>query len=200
MRRRTLLQSLAAALGLAPIVRLDLRAQTPSFGDAEIAALGALADVVLPSAAGSEGRKQAVDRFVRWIRNYREGADRGHTYGASTLSQPSGPSPALRYAPQFSALEAAARAQGAATFASLALDRRRAVVEAALNGVPRVVNLPARPTGSNLIADFMGYYFNSGDAYDLAYDAAIGRDRCRSLDGSDQPPGQKGSGGTKSPG
>ena len=27
--------------------------------------------------------------------------------------------------------------------------------------------MPARPTGANLVADFMGYYFNSADAFDL---------------------------------
>jgi hypothetical protein len=51
-----------------------------------------------------------------------------------------------------------------------------------------VNRLPARPTGANLVADFMGLYFNSGDAWDLCYHAEIGRDRCRALDGSDQPP------------
>ena len=34
----------------------------------------------------------------------------------------------------------------------------------------------------------MGFYFTSPDAWDLAYQARIGRDRCRSLDGSDQAP------------
>ena len=48
--------------------------------------------------------------------------------------------------------------------------------------------MPARPNGAHLIADFMGLYFNSADAFDQAYRAAIGRDDCRSLEGSDQPP------------
>ena len=188
MRRRSLLRSLAA-LGLAPLARFDVYAQTSvSVGDAEIATLIALAEIVLPSAIGADGRKLAVDRFVRWIRSYREGADRGHGYGNSTLSAPSGPSPALRYPAQFAALDAAARAQGAASFAALASDKRQAIIDAALNEPQRATTLPARPTGNNLVADFMGYYFNSGDAYDLAYNAAIGRDKCRSLDGSGEAP------------
>jgi hypothetical protein len=115
-------------------------------------------------------------------------ADRGHGYGSSSLSQPTGPSPAARYPAQFASLDQAAIAKGAASFATLSLDGRRALVETALNDPQPVQRLPARPTGANLVADFMGFYFTSGDAWDLAYRASIGRDRCRSLDGSDRPP------------
>jgi hypothetical protein len=51
-----------------------------------------------------------------------------------------------------------------------------------------VSRLPAQPTGQSLIADFMGFYFTSPDAWDLAYQAQIGRDKCRTLDGSDNAP------------
>jgi hypothetical protein len=57
-----------------------------------------------------------------------------------------------------------------------------------LNGAQPVNRLPAQPNGQSLIADFMGFYFTSADAWDLAYQAQIGRDRCRTLDGSDLPP------------
>jgi hypothetical protein len=104
------------------------------------------------------------------------------------LAAASGPSPALRYPAQFTALDAAARTEGASSFAALDLQKRRVIVEAALNAPQRVNALPARPTGTNLVADFLGYYFNSSDANDLAYNAAIGRDACRSLDGSGDAP------------
>jgi hypothetical protein len=188
MKRRTLLRSLLA-LAMAPVARRKLFAQArPSLGESDIVTLRAVAEAVLPTALGDSGREAAVQRFVRWVRNYRESADRGHSYGASTLSQATGPSPAARYPAQFAALDARARALGAASFSSLAVDKRRGVIEEALNEPQRVTNLPARPTGANLVADFMGYSFNSAAGYDLAYDAAIGRDSCRSLDGSDQPP------------
>jgi hypothetical protein len=193
MRRRTVLRVLAA-LGLGPAARLKSSAQTPSADTPDIVMLTALAEVVLPAALGVGGRTQAAERFQRWIRNYREGADRGHGYGNSTLAAPAGPSPAARYPAQVAALDTAARAQGAASFAALSLDKRRAIVEAKLNEPSRVTTLPARPTGTNLVADFMGYYFTSSDAYDVAYNAAIGRERCRSLDGSDQPPAPLGRG------
>ena len=189
MKRRTWLQSVVGALVIAPLARIRAFAQGPAaLTLTQVATLSAVADVVLPAAIGESGRAAAVDRFVRWVRGYREGADRGHGYGASTLSQPTGPSPAGRYPPQFAALDEAARTRGGAAFADLSIDQRRAIIEEALTRPQLVANLPTRPNGTNLIADFMGYYFTSPAAYDLAYNAAIGRDTCRTLDGSDRAP------------
>jgi hypothetical protein len=188
VKRRTVLKSLAAVVAVPALSELQLVAQGPSLSDADIATLKAIAEVVLPTALGQSGRDKAVARFVAWIRNYKDGADRGHSYGASTLAAASGPSPAARYPAQFAALDKSARDQGAASLAALPLDARRTLVESALN-VPQPLNrLPARPTGANLVADFAGYYFNSADAFDLAYDADIGRDSCRSLEGSENAP------------
>jgi hypothetical protein len=112
----------------------------------------------------------------------------GHGYGSSTLRQKSGPPVAPRYPAQFAALDQAAIAQGAASFADAPPAIRRSLVEAALNSPQPVNRLSARPTGANLVADFIGMYFTSAGAFDLAYQAAIGRDDCRGLENSDQPP------------
>ncbi len=187
MKRRAVLKSvaaLAAAPALSAMRVLDQAqpAAVAGLTAANLSALNALAEVALPSSLGPGGREAAVDNFARWIKNYRPGSDRGHSYGNSSLSAPTGASPAARYPAQFSALDDAAKADGAASFAALARDKRRAIVEAQLATV-QGNNLPARPTGANLVADFMGLYFNSADATDLAYGAAIGRDTCRGLDG-----------------
>jgi hypothetical protein len=187
MRRRTVLQSIAAFVAVRPFTRLRLFAQD-SLSEANVAALKAIAEVTLPSAAGAEGRDRAVEQFVAWVRNYKEGADRGHGYGNSQLSAPTGPSPAARYPAQFAALDKAAVDRGAASFAALAAAARRAVVESALNTPQPVTRLPARPTGANLIADFLGMYFSSAEAVDLCYRAAIERDTCRGLENSEQAP------------
>jgi hypothetical protein len=188
MRRRTLLKSVAALATAPALAGADLFAQSATLTDAQITALRAAAEVVLPSALSAADRSAFVDRFAGWVRNYREGADRGHGYGDSRLSPPTSASPAARYPAQFAALDEAARARGAATFAALARDERRFVIEAALSAPQAINNLPARPTGANLLADFMGLYFNSPDATDLAYQRAIMRDTCRGLPGSEKEP------------
>ena len=188
VRRRAVLQTLAAAVAATPLARLRVFAQAPPITDAQIAALNSIAEVVLPTAVGREERDRVVAGFVAWVRNYKEGAEMGHGYGASTLRAPSGASPALRYPAQFAALDDAAKAKGATSFATSSIGDRRGVIEATLNGPPPVTRLPAQPTGQNLIADFMGFYFTSSEAWDLAYQAQIGRDKCRTLDGSDAAP------------
>jgi hypothetical protein len=188
MLRRTLLKIVTALVVVGPMRALARVLQGPALKPLEVDTLTAVADVVLPSSLDVAGKAQAVKRFVAWCANYREGADMGHGYGASTLRSASGPSPALRYPEQFAALDAAARARGAATFAALARTARLEIIEKVLNE-PRPVNrLPAQPTGANVIADFMGSYFTSADAWDRCYRAEIGRDSCRTLENSaDQP-------------
>ena len=61
---------------------------------------------------------------------------------------------------QLAALDAAAKAKGAAGFAAATLDQRRAIVEAAIADA-KVERLPARPTGAHIVTDLMGHYFNS---------------------------------------
>lgn len=189
MKRRTLLQSFVGAFVATPLARWRVSARPlDDLSEANVATLKAIAEVVIPSAAGAEGRQRAVAQFTAWVANYKEAADRGHGYGNSQLSQPTGPSPAARYPAQFAALDQAARDQGAASFVAAALAVRRTIVESALNTPQPVTRLPTRPTGANLVADFMGMYFSSAEATDLCYQAEIGRDTCRGLEGSEQPP------------
>jgi hypothetical protein len=190
MKRRTFLEAIAAVI-VAGKTTFARRAGTQTaavFDAAETATLNALADTVLPSALSADDRRLAVRAFVSWFANYKAGADMGHGYGASTLRQRSGPSPIARYPPQFAALADAARTRGAASFAALRVPARREVVEAFLNQPQPVNRLPAQPTGANLVADFMGLYFNSQDGWNLCYRAEINRDACRTLDNSEKAP------------
>ena len=52
----------------------------------------------------------------------------------------------------------------------------------------KVERLSARPTGAHIATDLMGHYFGSSEANDLCYNAAIGRDACRGLAGSENAP------------
>jgi hypothetical protein len=171
LSRRDALKTLAAA----PVFRL--KAETTE------ADLFALAEIVLPAEAD---RKAAVAAFVAWHDNYKEGADTDHGYGNTRL-RTTGPAPSRTYAAQIAALDAAARAAGAASFAAAAIEQRRAIVDAAIAGAG-VERLPARPTGAHVATDLMGHYFNSSVANDLCYRAAIRRDDCRGLAGSESAP------------
>jgi hypothetical protein len=74
------------------------------------------------------------------------------------------------------------------TFAALPAASRREIVEKLLNEPQPVNRLPAQPTGASLIADLMGSYFTSSDAWDRCYRAQILRDYCRTLDNSAEQP------------
>ena len=93
IKRRTLLQSLLALVGARPIGALvpgswPWRQATPPalMSDARVDDASApLPTSCFRARSAKQARAAAVDRFVRWHRNYREAADRGHSYGASTL-------------------------------------------------------------------------------------------------------------------
>jgi hypothetical protein len=149
----------------------------------DLTSLQAIAEVVLPAAAN---RAAAVRAFTEWIDDYREGADTDHGYG-NTRVRPTGPLPSRQYPAQIAALDAAARAQGAGSFAAAAREQRRAILERAIADA-KIERLPSRPNGGHLATDLMGHYFNSAAANDLCYRAAINRDACRGLPGSDKAP------------
>ena len=147
--------------------------------------LRAVAEVVLPGELSADRRSEIVDEFLRWIRNYREGAEMDHGYGFTRLRRTPA-SPAVRYPAQLAALDRAARARGA-PFERLDVDARRAIVEAGIESA-KVERLPSRPTGDHVALDLMAFYFHGAAANDLAYRAAIARDSCRGLPGSDGRP------------
>ncbi len=175
--RRDALKTVAAV----PIFRLTPEATLSVIG--EDPTLAAIAEVVLPTEADGQA---AVAAFTRWIANYKEGADTDHGYG-NTRVRSTGPSPARNYAAQVAALDAAAKAKGAPGFAAASLDQRRAILEAAIADA-KIERLSARLTGAHIATDLMGHFFNSPPAQDLCYRAAIGRDQCRGLSGSDKKP------------
>jgi hypothetical protein len=183
--RRGAIKALGTAAAV-PILRLKAAARGLQAEELDAATLAAIADVVLPSEIGVNGRKEAVGAFTRWVRNYKEGADTDHGYG-NTRIRSTVPSPARNYPAQMAALDAAARAKGAPNFAAASADDRRALIDAAI-ATAKVERLPSRPTGAHVATDLMGHYFNSSAGSDLCYRAAIGRDTCRGLPGSDNKP------------
>jgi hypothetical protein len=176
MKRRTLLQRLGAAAASLPLLRVPLDAQELSSD--QVFVLRDVAATVLPSAIGRKGQDEAVDNFLRWIRDYKEGVPLSHGYGEPRLVK-SGPSPAPGYAQQVAALQAAAKARGG-RFGALSLEERRALLDEAFTAAD-VRNLPGRPDGKHVIADLMAHYFRSSAANDLCYNARIGRNTYRAI-------------------
>jgi hypothetical protein len=172
MKRRTILH-LFLSLTTAAWAKVRLYGQVPPLTPADESRLRALAEVVLPSELGSDGRTRVVDGFLTWLRDYRAGADADHGYGVTRLRRTPA-SPAATYPAQLAALE------------SRAGDRRSAVAAAITDA--KIERLPARPDGGHVATDLMAFYFNSLEANDLAYGLAIGRDTCRGLEGSQNRP------------
>jgi hypothetical protein len=176
MKRRQALQTLASAAAALPLLRVPLEAQVLTSD--QVFVLRDVAATVLPSAIGRKGQDEAVDNFLRWIREYKEGVPLAHGYGEPRLVK-SGPSPAPGYARQVEALQAAAKARGG-RFGALPVEARRLLLEEAFKGA-EVRNLPARPDGKHVVADLMAHYFRSSGANDLCYNARIGRQTYRAI-------------------
>jgi hypothetical protein len=176
LQRRTLLQW-TASLGTA--LHLDgirLWAQAGSFPANQDDALRALAAVVLPAELGAPGIDHTTEAFIRWVQGYRANAEMDHGYGNTRL-RAKGASPAAGYLRDLEALRL--------EMLSGDIDSRRQAVTAALEQA-KITELPRTPDGRHIAADLMSFYFRSSEANDLCYRAAIGRDLCRGLEGSEQ--------------
>lgn len=176
MKRRRALQSLATAAAALPLLRVPLEAQDLTAD--QVFVLRDVAGTVLPSAIGAKGQDEAVDNFLRWIRDYKEGVPLSHGYGEPRLVK-TGPSPAPGYTKQLTALQQAAQARGG-RFGALSLEVRRQLLDEAFKAAD-VRNLPGRPDGKHVVADLMTHYFRSSAANDLCYNARIGRHTYRAI-------------------
>ncbi len=176
MQRRTVVQSLFAWI---PLQRKRLWAQAVSFPGTHDATLKELAAAVLPESLGREGTDEVALQFVRWVREYRAGAEMQTGYGNPRVRYKPA-SPAARYLDQLDQLATGALAEtGTAA--------RRLKLAEALRAA-NVMDLPVVPDGGHIAVDLMAFYFQSSEASDRAYRAAIGKDKCRTLRNADQIP------------
>ena len=178
MKRRTLLQSMAAIAALLPLDRVRLFAQPRELTPAAIATLHEIAPTVLPSSIGAARIRDTADKFVVWTRGYREGVALTHGYGHPRLEK-TGASPVPGYVRQLAELDREARAAGG-RWAALDRDSQRALLDAAFTKAA-VKGLPPRPAGQHVVADLMAFYFRSSEANDHAYSALINREVCRPI-------------------
>ena len=178
MKRRTVLQWLATVPTLLSFQPLRAFAQPRELTPDAIAGLHEIAPTVLPATLGDNGVRTVTDKFVAWTRGYREGVALAHGYGHPRL-QKSGPSPVPVYLAQLTALETAAKGQGA-RWSALDLETRRSLLDASFVKAG-VRGLPPRPSGQHVVADLMAFYFRSSEANDDCYHALINREVCRPI-------------------
>ncbi len=149
--------------------------------------LRALASTVLPhSSLGSRGTARVAADFRRWLDGYRPGAELLHGYGTSDLSY-SGPSPAARWSAQLQEFESNSLAQYGHVFSDLTADQRRALVQAQLAG-EELESWPSPGAARHVATGLLAYFYNTSEATDLCYGAAIGRNTCRPLASSAERP------------
>jgi hypothetical protein len=179
MQRRAVVRSALTVIGWLPLGNIRAWAQSTAFPGSHEHALKELAATVLPSSLGRSGTDEVSLLFVRWVRQYRPGAELQTGYGFTRIRfQP--PSPAEKYMTQLGQL-------GTDVFPEKGLTARRSKIAARLNGL-KIKDLTSIPEGNDVVADLMSFYFGSSAANDLAYGAAIGRDKCRTLDNSGEVP------------
>lgn len=176
MNRRTLFHY---AVSCIPLQAVRAWAQTAAFPGPHEAALQQLAATVLPESLGRAVTDAVAVQFVRWVREYRAGAEMQTGYGTTRVRyKPASPAP--KYLEQLAALSTGAWAENGSA-------ARRAAIAEALQAA-NVNNLPFTPDGTHVASDLMAFYFLSPAANDLAYQAAIGKDQCRTLKNSGSMP------------
>jgi len=164
-----------------------VRAQAGLFTDQRKTTLAALAGAVLPGSLGARGIESASRQFTQWVDGYKAGTEMSAGYGITRL-QVVPADPSSQYGAQLDQLESAARAKGAASFSTLDVAARRAIVQSAIEAA-NVDGIPRRPNGKHVAADLMGFFFFiSSDGHDFLHNAAIQRDKCRGLASSGDRP------------
>ena len=178
MRRRRILQFLAAAAGTVPFRPWQAWAQTVTFPGNQADSLQALALLTLPASLGRDAALAEAKRFEKWVQDYRPGADTDHGYG-HTRVVPLPDSPAPLYLEQLEALKP--------DLLSGDSERARAAVVTSLEKAG-IKDLVPYGRGRHVAADLMSHYFLSDGANDLCYEAAIQRHECRGLKNSSLAP------------
>src|SRR5215467_11308946 len=179
MRRRTLIQSALGLVAALPFRGVRVWAQTAAFPGTREDTLHELAATVLPSSLGRAKTDAIAAQFIQWVREYRPGAAMSPGYGAPRIRY-KGPSPAPDYQTQLTQLAAGAMASKDGAV------RRRQLAEYLKK--ESIGDLSAVPEGKNVVVDLMSFYFYSSPAHDLAYQAAVGKDTCRTIKNSGSMP------------
>ncbi len=193
-RRTFLKQGAASAVGLLTLAGCE----PPDRGGAAEAGLdpsllGAVADVVLPTELGADGRTSVVDAFTAWLAGYEPVPELMHGYGSQEIRYGPG-DPAPRWASQLGALEIEARKRWGTGFAEASMERRREMVRGQLDAA-ELRRLGNATRVDHVAAALLAYWLATPDATNRCYGRAISPQTCRPLAAStDQPAALAGEG------
>jgi hypothetical protein len=166
----------ATSIGCAPSGNQPNASPSEGF---DRALLDPLAEVVLPSELGADGRRRAVENFVAWAAGYDPVAEEMHGYGYSDVRYlPADPTPAWRA--QLAALEVLAGKMRRSSFAALDVAGRTEVLTAAL-GSERGQRLPPPLEARHVAVALLAHWASSPGAWNLALGAEVSPGSCRPL-------------------
>jgi hypothetical protein len=152
----------------------------------DVALLGSLAEVVLPSVLGRDGAARAARNFSAWMDGHEEAAELLHPYGSSEIAFASA-LPIDTWSKQLAALDQDARRAHGKRFVALGSGERSAIVRAALEGT-RITGMPAARSAPHVAIAVASHYFGTPEATDLCYDAQIRKNQCRPLVNASRKP------------
>ncbi len=155
------------------------------------ATLAAVAEVVLPSDLGEEGRARAVARFRAWSDGYRPVAEEVHGYGTGELRYTAA-DPAPGWAAQLRGLEEESRVRAGKAFGDLPLEDRERMLRRQVGGRRGEAGegLPDVAEARHVALALMTHWFASSEANDVCHGVRIGRETCRPLSASGGRPAE----------
>jgi len=196
-RRRFLKSSAGLVSGLALSSCTPGERAAPAVGPVlDRTTLDALAEVVLPKTAlGESGVGRVVAGFVAWLDGFEPVAERNHPYlwTDDILYGPADPGP--QWASQLSALELESDKRHGMRFPELSASERHSILSNQLPGNLES-DLPYAGDAAHVAVGLLAYFYQTPEANDLAYGAAIEKQTCRGLDtGPDEPAPLESTGG-----
>jgi hypothetical protein len=194
-RRRFMKQSAAIVSGLA-LPGCVGPGETPATGGGSESALpeqtlAAVGRLVLPSTElGEAGIDRVLEGFQNWLDEFEPVAELPHAYiwTDEILYGPAHPGPLFRA--QLEALEIEAEKDKGASFTELSAAEQEAILRRQL---PRDLpaGLPDAGRAPHVALGILAYFYDTSEANDLCYQAAIESQTCRGLESSSSEPAPK---------
>ena len=147
--------------------------------------LRAVAEAVLPTELGDQGRERAVAAFEVWSDGLEPVAELAHPYLVPETRY-SGPDPRPGWAAQLQGLDKECRSRHGVSLAAIDMPERRKMLERPLGPAGPGLGSPAN--ANHIAVALMAHFFASPAATDLCYQRVISTRQCRGLEGAGAKP------------